>query len=649
MRGEVTENVPLAVTASNQCAHKIFKPDDFSEKVTCTSDISSERYFAVSNSTGHIVVYDCKDILKEMMHVQLINESQYNKDYPIKIHSLCFYYRNHKHVLYGSFTINNEVFIFSFNIFDIYRSYHSKSNKKSSKSHKNTTTTTTTSTTNTVNLQTVKNSNAKTTIAIPNPTTTTTNTIIPSLNSNPSTMNIANKISAELNKNILNGSGEFTTYINDIVKASIEEASKLTTNSTTNSGGAVGEQPVTQNESSSSSTTPLASQNAIVTDLTLTKTEKILNKLEAISQTNKSINSTTTSNIPMKIATSSTSTTTPSIVKPVNSSNLSNFLVVRFETCVANQESSSSSSKAKSKYKKCIKILSVSSKPLSYFDSTSSANAANVVDIQLKTFEFTEKCLSFRLACLDLNQAELKNNFDIRIINLYEKYLCAVVNYETEDQISYYKLFKIKHEESSSTGNGNQQIDTAKTNVAPSKLISNESAISSTTITTTTTNQDPTNVSANIQNCLLATSSSRLNLTEFILNCFTTTNSNTRIIFILPITVTTFDDEDDLHYIALLNNLGVISIIDPIKNCIVIEFPSISSEDKFVHITYCYGIDKICAQTESNKLHLISMRIFPIINQSILDETSDTIKLSEISLSKNLLVDAPLESKVLII
>jgi hypothetical protein len=646
VRGEVTENIPLAVTASNQCAHKIFKPDDFSEKVTCTSDISSERYFAVSNSTGHIVVYDCKDILKEMMHVQLINESQYNKDYPIKIHSLCFYYRNHKHVLYGSFTINNEVFIFSFNIFDIYRSYHSKSNKKSSKSHKNTTTTTTTTTTtNTVNLQTVKNSNAKTTTAIPNTTTTTTNTnttntIMPSLNLNPSTMNIANKISVELNKNIMNGSGEFTTYINDIVKASIEEASKLTTNST-NSGGAVGEQPVTQNESSSSSTTPLASQNAIFTDLTLTKTEKILNKLEAISQTNKSISSTT--NIPMKIATSSTSTTTPSIVKPVNSSNLSNFLVVRFETCVANQESSSSSSKAKSKYKKCIKILSVSSKPLSYFDSTSSANAANVVDIQLKTFEFTEKCLSFRLACLDLNQAELKNNFDIKIINLYEKYLCAVVNYETEDQISYYKLFKIKHEESSSAGNGNQQIDTTKTIVAPSKVISNESAISSTTI------QDPANVSANIQNCLLATSSSRLNLTEFILNCFTTTNSNARIISILPITVTTFDDEDDLHYIALLNNLGVISIIDPFKNCIVIEFPSISNEDKFVHITYCYGIDKICAQTESNKLHLISMRIFPIINQSILDESSDTIKLSEISLSKNLLVDAPLESKVLIV
>ena len=44
VRGEITENVPLAVTASNQCAHKIFKIDDFSEKVTCTSEVSSERY-----------------------------------------------------------------------------------------------------------------------------------------------------------------------------------------------------------------------------------------------------------------------------------------------------------------------------------------------------------------------------------------------------------------------------------------------------------------------------------------------------------------------------------------------------------------------------------------------------------------------------
>ena len=81
--------------------------------------------------------FDSK-IIKEMMHIQLINESAYNKHHKLKIHSLCFYYRNHKHVLYGSFTINDEVFIFSFNIFDIYRSYNSKSNKKSSKSHSKT-------------------------------------------------------------------------------------------------------------------------------------------------------------------------------------------------------------------------------------------------------------------------------------------------------------------------------------------------------------------------------------------------------------------------------------------------------------------------------------------------------------------------------
>jgi hypothetical protein len=91
-------------------------------------------------------------------------------------------------------------------------------------------------------------------------------------------------------------------------------------------------------------------------------------------------------------------------------------------------------------------------------------------------------------------------------------------------------------------------------------------------------------------NCLVATSSSRLNLTEFILNCFTTTNSNCRILSILPITVTTFDDEDDLHFIALLNDSGVISIIDPVKNCIVVEFPSVSSEDKFISLSYCYGL-----------------------------------------------------------
>ncbi len=58
---------------------------------------------------------------------------------------------------------------------------------------------------------------------------------------------------------------------------------------------------------------------------------------------------------------------------------------------------------------------------------------------------------------------------------------------------------------------------------------------------------------------------------------------------IVPITVTTFDDEDDLHFIALLNDLGVISINDPVKNCIVMEFNSNATDNKFVHMTYCYG------------------------------------------------------------
>ena len=137
VRGDITENVPLALTAANQAAHSVYaSSSNLEDRIVCTSESSSERYFAVSNSSGHIIVYDSKDILKEMMHIQLINESAYNKQHKIKINSLCFYYRNHKHVLYGSFTINDEVFIFSFNIFDIYRSYHSKSNKKSSKTHK---------------------------------------------------------------------------------------------------------------------------------------------------------------------------------------------------------------------------------------------------------------------------------------------------------------------------------------------------------------------------------------------------------------------------------------------------------------------------------------------------------------------------------
>ena len=139
-----------------------------------------------------------------MMHVQLINESPSSKEHKLTIHTLCFYYRNHKHVLYGSFTINNEVFVFSFNIFDIYRSYHSKSNKKPSKSQKSSSST----------------KSAKTA------TTTTANPPLPKANFVSNTN--ASLVAAEPDKNATEASlknNEFTSYMNDIIK--LKQDSKL--------------------------------------------------------------------------------------------------------------------------------------------------------------------------------------------------------------------------------------------------------------------------------------------------------------------------------------------------------------------------------------------------------------------------------------
>jgi baculoviral IAP repeat-containing protein 6 len=62
VRGECTDNVPLALTAANQCASQVFRAA--AEQVACTSELSSDRYFAVSNAAAHIVVYDSKDLLK---------------------------------------------------------------------------------------------------------------------------------------------------------------------------------------------------------------------------------------------------------------------------------------------------------------------------------------------------------------------------------------------------------------------------------------------------------------------------------------------------------------------------------------------------------------------------------------------------------
>ena len=70
VRGDITENVPLSLTASNQAAHPVFRnsENEINQTIECTSEASSERYFAVSNSTGHIIVYDSKDILKVSRH-----------------------------------------------------------------------------------------------------------------------------------------------------------------------------------------------------------------------------------------------------------------------------------------------------------------------------------------------------------------------------------------------------------------------------------------------------------------------------------------------------------------------------------------------------------------------------------------------------
>lgn len=115
----------------------------------------------------------------------------------------------------------------------------------------------------------------------------------------------------------------------------------------------------------------------------------------------------------------------------------------------------------------------------------------------------------------------------------------------------------------------------------------------------------------------------------------------------MPISVSTLEDDNDLKYIAILSETGVISIIDPNRCCKLIDFPSPSTDenDRFVHMIYCYGIDKICALTRSAKIYLISTRVFPLVNQAVLDEISGSLVLNDL-LAKKLLVDAPLDSNV---
>ncbi|RNA37669.1 hypothetical protein BpHYR1_027013 [Brachionus plicatilis] len=328
-------------------------------------------------------------------------------------------------------------------------------------------------------------------------------------------------------------------------------------------------------------------------------------------------------NMPKQIGSFQAALNVQSNPKAAQSLNLSNFLNVRFEITPNNcQSASDQASKSKSKYKKSIKILTVSCRPLN-------ALYSNEPDIQLKSYEFTEKCLSFRLASIDLS-SEPRTSFDIKLINLYEKYLCALVNFKmVQSEHNSFKLFRIKHEETSSSSS------TMTTNNSGSSLNS-ESKVKAVEAT------------ENIQmpSCLAATSSSRLNLTEFILTSLPSNNLNCKVVSIMPISVSSIEDDDsDLKFVAILNEHGLISIIDPNKCCKVIEFNS-PDDDKFVNMIYCYGIDKICAVSENNKVHMISTRVCPIVSQNLIDEMSHSLNLTELSTFKKLLIDAPLNSNM---
>jgi hypothetical protein len=475
------------------------------------------------------------------MHIQLINESAYNKHHKLKIHSLCFYYRNHKHVLYGSFTINDEVFIFSFNIFDIYRSYNSKSNKKSSKSHSKTSNSNSNTTQSSSSSKYSNSSKQQSNVASSSSslassnnnsknnlqdqikhldkqksTTTTTTTGTPStpisINSNTNeglnddTLSSANSKSdagskkAKFDKNtplaealsiveaeMIPGDFEFNSYMNNLVNSKLNhefsvESSKNDANSEEDDlvdAKLINEQgvkvtteiisPSSSNEQTAITNTVPPSIPTVETKLPSYKPTKTANTETPVSSKNLLDNyknivnlyeNSSKKNIVFDVFTALPQNKNMFLGSQVNSKtfnvnntsnsntntnnnalNLSNFLNVRFEIC-SNQESTS---KSKSKYKKCIKILSVSSKPLN----------GDSGDIQLKTFEFTEKCLSFRLASIDMSgetTTTRRSNFDVKLINLYEKFLCALINFTTEINEDeppqrHFKLYRIKHEE----------------------------------------------------------------------------------------------------------------------------------------------------------------------------------------------------------
>ena len=255
---------------------------------------------------------------------------------------------------------------------------------------------------------------------------------------------------------------------------------------------------------------------------------------------------------------------------------MSNFLIVKFEIGANNE----STIKSKGKYKKSIKI-SVSAK---VFPNNTNVNDSNdtlttndtlTIPLTQKAFEFTEKCLSFRLACIDLASDIQRQNFNVKLINLYDKSLFSIVNFTIKDandkELLGYKLYQIKHEETPSIQTGGVKT----TGIPVAQQQSNEIQIIS------------TQLQPQIQSVLSATSSSRLNLTE--LN-ITSMNIDCNIVSLIAISVTTYEDDPDIRLIAMLDHNGLISIVDPFELTKMCEFSSPSSDEKFVTMTYCYGM-----------------------------------------------------------
>jgi hypothetical protein len=563
------------------------------------------------------------------MHVQLINDGD-NKQNKLKIQSLCFYYRNHKHVLYGSFTINDDVFIFSFNIFDIYRSYQSRSNKKSSKTHKSSKSTTSTKTNN--NNTNNNDSKHQQESTIKEKQDDLSNPIIKILESQlsdetqdeqqkqnqdstpppessvstapppPPPQTTTNKKSEPISKSVFLKQNSWLLPSSQQSSTSTTTASNTLNNLLFNAFNSI----------TSNSTDP---SNSLLFTKALEQQTAVASGLNNMcTPSGFSFNSTTT---PAAFNPSLTTSKRQSQI-----TNLSNFLIVRFEIGANNE----TTSKSKGKYKKSIKI-SVSAKVISSNSNSShdgepssSSNDILTIPLTQKAFEFTEKCLSFRLACIDLvTDIQTRQNFNVKLINLYDKSLFSIVNFKIKqqqgDEILGYKLYQIKHEENaSSTSTSKQQ----------------------TTETTTPT-------------VLSATSSSRLNLTELTINSM---NLDCNISSLIAISVTTYEDDPDIRLIAMLDHNGLISIVDPFKNLKLCEFNSPSDTEKFISINYCYGIDKICAISENGKAYLICVRVSPIVNPINLNEIYSLIANNgvgdgSITLPKLVVDSNPLRSNVI--